>query len=234
MKVMNPSPPATDSTDAPAAAATSADPSARLAAAPAAQQTSNVAQPTQPLSLIAQRQRTLDNLAKIGDAVRRYTQEKKQVFSSASCDAVGRPLLSWRVELLPYLEHKQLHSEFRLDQPWDSPHNQALLARIPEVYQSPERFDTKTNYLVLKASYTPFSRRPPGMSLSSIEDGSADTVAVVEVDDAAAVPWTKPADLELAIDQFRTQAGNLREDGVFVVWLDGSVGRIPSSAASPT
>ena len=148
------------------------------------------------------------------------------MFSPARYDAVGRPLLSWRVELLPYLGYQQLYEDFLRDQPWDSPHNQALLGRIPEVYQSPERFDEKTNYLVPEASYTPFNLRPPGVSFASVEDGPANTVAVVEVDDAAAVPWTRPADLELKLNEFRKRAGSLREDGIFVVWLDGSVGRI--------
>lgn len=175
---------------------------------------------------IERRRRTLDNLAQIGEALRRYLQEKKQVFVAASYDAADRPLLSWRVELLPYLGHEHLYSQFQLDQPWDSPHNRALLAQIPRVYQSPERCDEKTNYLVFRASYTPFGQRPPGMSLSRIEDGLADTVAIVEADEGAAVPWTKPADLDGDLDEFRRQVGNLREDGFFVVWLDGSVGRI--------
>lgn len=203
------------------------------AAGPGAEQVSAaVKPPPQPppvLSPLERRQRTLDNLARIGQAVRSYTQTRKQVFAPASYDAVGRPLLSWRVELLPYLGYEELYHEFALDQPWDSPRNKALLASIPEVYQSPERGDETTNYQVLRASFTPFGGRPPGISLGSVEDGPADTVAILEVDDAGAVPWTKPADLEGALGEVRKQIGTLREDGIFVVWLDGSVGRILSS-----
>jgi hypothetical protein len=32
-------------------------------------------------------------------------------------DANGQPLLSWRVLLLPYLDHQELYDEFRLNEP---------------------------------------------------------------------------------------------------------------------
>ena len=38
----------------------------------------------------------------------------------------GKPFLSWRVALLPYLEQIPLYNKFKLDEPWDSPHNKAL------------------------------------------------------------------------------------------------------------
>ena len=87
------------------------------------------------------------------------------MFASAAYDAAARPTLSWRVELLPYLGYEQLYREFKLDQPWDSPHNRALLPRIPDVYQSPDAADEKTNYLVPIASYTPFDQSSAGYQL---------------------------------------------------------------------
>ena len=53
-------------------------------------------------------------------------------------DSGGLPLLSWRVLLLPYLGHNDLYRRFHLDEPWDGPHNKALLAEMPEVYAPPE------------------------------------------------------------------------------------------------
>ena len=41
----------------------------------------------------------------------------------AICDKDGKPLLSWRVTILPYIEHSMLYREFKLDEAWDSPHN---------------------------------------------------------------------------------------------------------------
>ena len=46
----------------------------------------------------------------------------------------GKPLLSWRVMLLPGLERGKLYEQFHLDEPWDSPHNIKLLPKMPEEY----------------------------------------------------------------------------------------------------
>ncbi|HTU19628.1 MAG TPA: DUF1559 domain-containing protein [Gemmataceae bacterium] len=56
---------------------------------------------------------------------------------AALVDRQGRPLLSWRVLILPFLEQQNLYNEFHLDEPWDSPHNLRQLPRMPKVYSSP-------------------------------------------------------------------------------------------------
>ena len=48
----------------------------------------------------------------------------------------GKPLLSWRVAILPYLEEDGLYQSFKLDEPWDSPHNKPLLERMPRPLRS--------------------------------------------------------------------------------------------------
>src|ERR1700681_2736714 len=53
---------------------------------------------------------------------------------AAVCDKDGKPLLSWRVLLLPYMEQQALYDQFHLDETWDSPHNLPLLARMPKFY----------------------------------------------------------------------------------------------------
>ena len=49
----------------------------------------------------------------------------------------GKPLLSWRVAILPYLGLDNLYKQFHLDEPWDSPHNIKLSAMPVAVYLSP-------------------------------------------------------------------------------------------------
>ena len=58
---------------------------------------------------------------------------------AASIDENGKPLLSWRVAILPYLGHQELYNKFNLDEPWDSAHNKALLKEMPPVYSCPNR-----------------------------------------------------------------------------------------------
>jgi prepilin-type processing-associated H-X9-DG protein len=67
-------------------------------------------------------------------------------------DRDGKPLYSWRVLLLPYVEEDALYRQFRLDEPWDSPNNKPLLARMPKVYAppgSPPKEPYATYYQVL-------------------------------------------------------------------------------------
>ena len=43
--------------------------------------------------------------------------------SSTGRTAGAKPMLSWRVAVLPYVEQDDLYKQFKLDEPWDSPHN---------------------------------------------------------------------------------------------------------------
>ena len=53
----------------------------------------------------------------------------------AKNDKTGKkPLLSWRVAILPFIEEDKLWKEFKVDEPWDSDHNKKLLPRMPKVY----------------------------------------------------------------------------------------------------
>src|SRR5262245_53734413 len=72
------------------------------------------------------------NLRQIGLALLNYHQAHRGRLPPAAVrDKDDRPLLSWRVLLLPYLEHDDLYAQFKLDEPWDGPHNKALLEKMP-------------------------------------------------------------------------------------------------------
>lgn len=178
------------------------------------------------LTPVQRRQMTLDHLQRIGQALEAYVTEKGLYPSHAIYSPGGRPLLSWRVELLPYLGYEPLYRQFRQDEPWDSPLNQRLLSAIPSVFQSPERCDTKTNYLVPFGSPTAFSgrqARPP----RRWEDHAENTLLVLEVDDEFAIPWTQPEDLKFNSADPWYGLQKLREDGCFAVFGGGRVARIP-------
>ena len=81
-----------------------------------------------------QRQRSLKNLKAIAVALHAFHDTHNR-FPTDVTDKDGKPLLSWRVELLPYLEEDNLFKQLRRDEPWDSPHNLKLLAKMPDVYR---------------------------------------------------------------------------------------------------
>ena len=197
--------------------------------------TVNTKKPARPLSLPQRRQRSIDNLQRIGQALRAFAEQNKFFPSQAAqYDEDGRPLLSWRVQLLPFLGHEALYKQFKLNQPWNSPHNRQLLAAIPPEYQSPERFDDKTNYLVPVGTndcvFVAVRRTP---LLTSFEDGPENTALVLEVDDELAVPWTKPEDYPVDYAKPAAGLGNLRGGHFFLVWADGSPGQVAVNQAEP-
>ncbi len=83
----------------------------------------------------ANRQQTLNNLKEIAIALHHYHDKHGRFPPAVVHSADGKPLYSWRVALLPFLQGQaKLHAEFKLDEPWDSDHNQKLLPRMPKVY----------------------------------------------------------------------------------------------------
>jgi hypothetical protein len=82
----------------------------------------------------AQRQRSLRNLKRIMTAMQNYVDTIGK-FPTDVTDKDGKVLLSWRVQLLPYLEEDNLYKQFNLKEPWDSEQNLKLLARMPDVFR---------------------------------------------------------------------------------------------------
>jgi hypothetical protein len=134
-----------------------------------------------------------------------------------------RALLSWRVALLPYLGEQDLFQQFHLGEPWDSPHNKALLRKMPDVYAAPgvtTREPNSTHYQVLVGPHAAFEKHQ-GLGWVNFTDGTANTLLIVEA--ASAVPWTKPEDLHFAEDEPLPELGRLYQ-GIFNAALaDGTV-----------
>jgi hypothetical protein len=135
-------------------------------------------------------------LKQIGLAFRAYHDTNGTLPMNASLGPSGNPLLSWRVHLLPFLGEKRLHSQFHLDEPWDSSHNSTLISRMPDVYESSGvEGSGKTRILVFTGRNMLFNKEGPA-KLADIADGISTTLLAVEVAPIKAVEWTKPADLE--------------------------------------
>jgi hypothetical protein len=137
----------------------------------------------------------------------------------------GQPY-SWRVALLPYLGENNLYSQYRRDELWDSPANQAVRARMPRVFAPPggRGADGLTHYQVLVGPGTAFER--PDLRLNPFRAehfprGAAQTILVVEAADP--VPWTKPVDLSYAPDGPLPKVGGLVGNGFHALFGDGSV-----------
>jgi hypothetical protein len=136
------------------------------------------------------RGRSLNNLKQIGLALHSYYDENGHLPPAVVFDKEGRPLYSWRVLLLPYIEEQSLYLKFHLDEPWDSPHNLPLSQTNPGCYFLHTE-DGLTPYQALIGPGTAFER--PGLTWADFPDGLDSTILVLEAADS--VPWAKPIDL---------------------------------------
>lgn len=146
----------------------------------------------------ARRAQCAANLTQIGVAMRSYYADYHSFPPAVVADEKGRPLHSWRVLLLPYLD-SPLAGQYRFDEPWNGPNNLRLQARIPAVYRCPSDLSASakgiTDYVVIAGPGTIFD----GANCTKTEeitDGTADTLLVVELVESD-INWLEPRDLRI-------------------------------------
>jgi hypothetical protein len=135
-----------------------------------------------------------NNLKQIGLAFHSYHDNHGHFPPAVVRDKEGKPLYSWRVLLLVYLDAGELYHEFHLDEPWDSPHNKTLIAKMPSVYCLPTQGKRSglTPYQVFIGPGTLLEKE--GITLKDIPDGNDKTILVAEA--RVPVEWTRPVDLD--------------------------------------
>jgi hypothetical protein len=165
---------------------------------------------------------------RLSDIARALDEYQRDTDRSLPAPAItgqgGRPLLSWRVALLPYLDQADLYSQFHLDEPWDSPHNSELLARMPEVFALPGAEQARpgmTYFQVFVGPGTPFEGPRGAPGVMGYSERSSHTILLVEAADP--IPWTKPEDLRFDPDEPLPKLGGHFEGGFQVVFADRSV-----------
>jgi hypothetical protein len=136
----------------------------------------------------------------------------------------GKTPHSWRVALLPFLEHDALYREYHFAEPWDSEHNKRLLEKMPAVYGAVGA-DGSTNaaVFVLTGPDAVFFAEPAkeGTKIVALRDGTSNTLLLVEA--KRDIPWTKPEDIPYASAHPLPQLGGSREGGFISALADGSV-----------
>jgi hypothetical protein len=143
----------------------------------------------------ASRTQSANNLKQIALALHNYHDTYGRFPPAAIYSRTGKPLLSWRVTILPYIEQDNLYRQFKLDEPWDSPRNKPLADLVVKTYQFPKDIGLPPNhtlYRVFDGPRAAFEGRQ-GQRVADFPDGRSNTLLVVEADQG--VPWAKPDEL---------------------------------------
>jgi hypothetical protein len=165
------------------------------------------------------------SLKQIGLAIHNFAQANRHLPPAYISDDNGKPLLSWRVYILAYLEEDKLLKEFHMNESWDSPHNKKLIAKMPAAYRDLDGKaweKGKTNFLTVRGENTVFPGKD-GITFGDISDGTDRTIMLVEVNDERAVEWTRPDDFEYDQENPFKGLGGLRPTGFLVGMADCSV-----------
>jgi serine/threonine protein kinase len=183
----------------------------------------------------ATRAKSMNNLKQLSLAMHNHASLHNHLPQAAIYGKDGKPLLSWRVALLPFLEQVPLYRKFRLDEPWDSEHNRALIKYMPLVYIPPEERTSSAPYTSYYQVFVgtngpigPLFEPSPEFKLrlaGGCPDGTSGTLLVVEA--GTAVVWTKPEDLSYVSDQPLPKIGGQYKEGFLGVFADGSTRFLP-------
>ncbi len=183
----------------------------------------------------AGRVQSMNNLKQMSLAMINLADSNQGVMPAAAiCSKEGKPLLSWRVAILPYIEQQDLYKQFHLDEPWDSEHNKKLLAKMPKIYLSPngEPGGTMTHYRVFHGPGAAFEGKEGVKFPASFTDGTSNTILIVEAQDAA--PWTKPDELSFDPKKDVPPLGINGNPYFLAALADGSVRTIQKTISKET
>ncbi|MEZ6140294.1 MAG: DUF1559 domain-containing protein [Zavarzinella sp.] len=172
----------------------------------------------------ASRAQSSNNLKQIALAFHNYESAYGQ-FPSNVLDKAGKPILSWRVQILPYIEQENLWRQFKMDEPWDSKHNLAVVEKygMPKVYANP-RVKVKENYttyLMLDGKGTLGESAVGKKMFRDITDGLSNTLLTVESSRGAF--WTQPQDIPIDFEKDVIDISEVFGDQVLVGFADGAV-----------
>jgi hypothetical protein len=149
------------------------------------------------------RMQCANNMRQIGLAILSYESTYKCFPPAYIADTNGKPMHSWRVLILPFLECRGLYGQYDFNEPWNGPNNKKLLANRPLLYACPSDGvaltpgTPTTSYLAVvgtKAAWR--GDKPLGIRNPAPIDHRPDTIMLIETANST-VQWTEPKDFSL-------------------------------------
>lgn len=181
-----------------------------------------------------------NHLKQIGVAFHNYASANNDSLPPwGNLNQQRRPLLSWRVHLLPYLEQDNLYKQINKSEAWDHPSNRPFHSQMPRVFELPGRAAPpgQTFFQVFVGPQAIFDRTNTRFKIGNMPDGLSNTLLVAEA--ARPVNWMEPADIDYRntnANQGFIARGNVGGTGPTFLGLlaDGSVRSIPMNISPRT
>jgi len=185
----------------------------------------------------ARRAQCTNQLKQIGLAMYNYHDTYKCFPPAVITDEDGKPMRSWRVAILPFVEQAPLYDQYDFSEPWDGPNNRALESMFPDTYRCPS--DTASGplnagYVMIVGKGTLGGEPNEAVNIARVMDGTANTILAIEVA-GSDIHWMEPRDLtvEEAVTFITNPAAtgllHAHPGGVNVLKADGSVRFLPES-----
>jgi hypothetical protein len=184
----------------------------------------------------------LNNLKQLGIGMHNYNDATGKLPGDVG-PGDKAPAMSWRVQILPFIEQDNLAKQLDLTKPWDDPANLKILqeAEMPKVFEHPGRpapkghtyyriFSLPKNAKAKLYDWPLFKEGERGPTIPRIIDGTSNTFMIVEAGEA--VPWYKPDVLAYDGKLPLPQLGDKNADVFLVVFCDGSVRKFKPSKLS--
>lgn len=138
----------------------------------------------------------VNNMHLLAMALHNYQSTYGRYPPAYLADSQGKPMHSWRVFMLPYLERKDLFDQYDFSEPWDGPNNRRLHDKMPDIYRCPSAGgkNFETNYVAVVGAETLWPRAK-STSFQQIGDWPpGETIMLVETADSG-INWLEPRDL---------------------------------------
>jgi len=137
--------------------------------------------------------------------------------------------LSWRYELLPYIEQDYLHKVIDAGQAWNSPANRQYTSTPVKAFGDPlDPTEPNTRFRCFYDNGALFATDPKErVSFSGVTDGIANTIMFVETADQ--VPWAQFNELKYDPNGPLPQLGHPKRDVILIGMADGSIKTVKKS-----
>ncbi len=140
--------------------------------------------------------------------------------------------LSWRVEILPYIEQDNVYRSIQRGQAWNSPANQPFTSQPIKTFTDPnDMADANTRFRCFYDNGALFSTNPKDrIATNAIPDGASNTIMFAESGER--VPWAQFNEWAFDPAAPPPPLGHPTRDTFMVGMADGSV-RVVKKTVSP-